>query len=89
MRRNNVQKISWGQSMQNFVKSYQFVLIPANLKRFPTKFLKEFVYTTKFCPTRKNRKVGHARTMVIYTMGRLVGGMREVFFNPVGYSCIA
>ena len=35
--------------MQNFVKSYQFVLIPANLKRFPTKFLKEFVYTTKFC----------------------------------------
>ena len=48
MRGNNVQKISWGQSMQNFVKSYQFVLIPANLKRFPTKFLKEFVYTTKF-----------------------------------------
>ena len=47
MRRNNVQNISWGQSMQTFVKSYQFVLIPANLKRFPTKFLKEFVYTTK------------------------------------------
>ena len=48
MRRNNVQKISLGQSMQNFVKSYQFVLISANLKRFPTKFLKKFVYTAKF-----------------------------------------
>ena len=35
MRRNNVQKVSWGLSMQNYVKSYQFVLIPTNLKRFP------------------------------------------------------
>ena len=51
MRRNKVKKISCGQSMQNFVKSYQFMLIPANLKRFPTKFLTKFVYISKFCPT--------------------------------------
>ena len=43
-----------GSVHANFVKSYQFVLIPANLKRFQTKFLKKFVYTTKFCPTRDN-----------------------------------
>ena len=41
MRRNKVQKISWGQSSKIFVNSYQFVLIPANLKGFPTKFLKK------------------------------------------------
>ena len=41
MRRNKVKKISCGQSMQNFVKNYQFVLTPANPKRFPTKFLKK------------------------------------------------
>ena len=34
-----------------------------------------------------NRKVGHAHTMVIYTMGRLVG-VGEVFFNPVGDSLL-
>ena len=37
--------ISWGQSMQYFVKSYQFVLIPANLKRFLTKFRKKSLST--------------------------------------------
>ena len=42
--------------MQNFVEFYQFVLIPGNLKWFPTKFLKEFVYITKFCSTRDNLK---------------------------------
>ena len=44
--------ISWGQSMQNFVESYQLLLIPANLKRFSTKFLTFFVYTTKYGPLK-------------------------------------
>ena len=34
-----------------------------------------------------NRQVGHAHTMVIYTMGGL--GVMEVLFNPAGDSCIA
>ena len=32
-----------------------------------------------------NRKVGHAHTMIIYTMG----GLGEVFFYPVVDSCFA
>ena len=42
--------------MQNFIECYQFVFIPGNLKWFQTKYLKEFVYTTKFCSTRDNLK---------------------------------
>ena len=52
--RNKVKEISWDQSMQTFVECYQFVFIPANLKWIPTKFLKKFVYTIKFCSTRDN-----------------------------------
>ena len=74
-RGNKVQEIICSQSLQTFFKLYLFMFISANLKWFPTKLLKEFVYTTKFCSTRDNsccvningiigRGKGYIRSMV-------------------------